>query len=92
MNETEHVVLFTMHHIVADGWSMGVLVNEIVTLYAAFSEGRPSPLEDLSIQYADFAGWQRTWLQGEELDQQLSYWKRQLSGMATPVLLLCCLN
>src|SRR6185369_11673067 len=59
MNEAEHVVLFTMHHIVADGWSMGVLVNEIVTLYAAFSEGRRPPLEDLSIQYADFAVWQR---------------------------------
>jgi amino acid adenylation domain-containing protein len=85
LNEAEHVVLFTMHHIVADGWSLGVLVREVAALYEAFSEGRPSPLEELPIQYADFAVWQRDWLQGAELEEQLSYWKRQLSGGAMPL-------
>ena len=86
MNEVDHVVLFTLHHIVADGWSMGVLVREVAALYEAFCKGQPSPLKELPVQYADFALWQRMWLQGKELDQQLSYWKRQLSG-TTPLLL-----
>ena len=66
----EHVLLITMHHIVSDGWSMGVLLREIAGLYRAYREGRGDPLEPLPIQYADYAQWQREWLQGEELDKQ----------------------
>ena len=80
LGEAEHVLFYTMHHIVADAWSMGVLVNEFVRLYEAFSKGEPSPLAELPIQYADYAVWQRQWLQEEELEQQLSYWKEQLKG------------
>src|SRR6185436_12147427 len=81
----EHVLSLTMHHIVSDGWSMGVLVHEVETLYTAFSADRPSPLAELPIQYADYAQWQREWLSGEVLAEQLSYWKQQLDG-APPVL------
>jgi amino acid adenylation domain-containing protein len=81
----EFVLLATMHHITGDGWSLGVLIRELTTLYEAFSDGRPSPLPDLSIQYADYAHWQRGWLQGEVLAKQLSYWKQQMAG-APPVL------
>jgi NRPS condensation-like uncharacterized protein len=84
---TDYVVLFTMHHIVADGWSMGVLIQEIATLYQVFCIGQPSPLPELSIQYADFAVWQREWLQGDVLDTQLAYWQQQL-GNNLPVLKL----
>jgi hypothetical protein len=76
----EHVVLFTMHHIVADAWSMNLLIGEVAALYESFSLLRPSPLPELAIQYADYAVWQRQWLQGEVLEQQLQYWKHQLSG------------
>ncbi len=85
LGEVEHILLVTMHHIASDGWSMGVLIHEFATLYTAFSEGRESPLEQLPIQYADYAQWQREWLSGAVLAEQLSYWKRQLSG-APPVL------
>jgi hypothetical protein len=80
LDQREHVLLLTMHHIASDMWSTGVLVREVAMLYEAFSEGRPSPLEELPIQYADFAVWQRKWLQGELLEQQLGYWKKQLEG------------
>ena len=74
-------MLVTMHHIVSDGWSMrSVLPRELGALYAAFAQGRPSPLPELPVQYADYALWQRGWLQGEVLEQQLSYWKQQLAG------------
>ncbi|HEX8148206.1 MAG TPA: condensation domain-containing protein, partial [Pyrinomonadaceae bacterium] len=76
-----HVALFTMHHAISDGWSMGVLVREMATLYEAFSHGLPSPLAELQVQYADYAVWQRAWLQGEVLAEQLAYWRRQLSGV-----------
>ena len=76
--EEEHVGLLTMHHIVSDGWSTGILIRELALLYEAFSCGRSSPLPELPIQYADFAHWQRQRLQGEVLETQLSYWKRQL--------------
>jgi amino acid adenylation domain-containing protein len=76
----ESVLLLTMHHIASDGWSLDVLSRELRSLYAAFSEGKPSPLPELPIQYADFAVWQREWLQGEVLESQLSYWKKQLTG------------
>ncbi|WP_164002944.1 non-ribosomal peptide synthetase, partial [Pyxidicoccus caerfyrddinensis] len=77
---TEHVLALDMHHIVSDGWSMGVLVREVVALYEAFSQGRPSPLPPLAIQYADYAAWQRQWLQGDVLAEQLGWWRQQLSG------------
>src|ERR1043165_1645152 len=80
--EQEHVVLFTMHHIVADAWSAGVLVEEVMALYGAYAESRPSPLPELPIQYADFALWQREMLQGETLDSLVGYWKKQLHGVA----------
>jgi hypothetical protein len=80
LKEQEHIVLLTLHHIVSDGWSVGVMVRELKTLYNAFTGSRPSPLSDLPIQYADFAHWQREWLEGGEQQKQLAYWKKQLSG------------
>ncbi len=85
--DEEHVLLLTMHHIVSDGWSMGVLTREMGALYGAFTEERPSPLPELALHYADFAAWQRQWLSGAVLADQLAYWKRQLAG-APPVLKL----
>ena len=67
LREEEHVLLLVTHHIASDGWSSGILSREIAMLYKAFSTGRPSPLPELPIQYADFAVWQREWLQGEVL-------------------------
>ena len=78
--EQEHVLLLNLHHIVSDGWSMGVLVRELGVLYSAFCAGKPSPLPDLPIQYADFAAWQRQQMQGTVLENQLSYWTQQLGG------------
>ncbi|MBW4556602.1 MAG: amino acid adenylation domain-containing protein [Trichormus sp. ATA11-4-KO1] len=83
LDAAEYVLLLTIHHIIFDGWSSGVLNQEIVTLYEAFSSGKPSPLAELSIQYADFAYWQRQWLQGKTLETQLSYWQKQLAGAST---------
>ena len=76
----DHALLVTMHHIVSDGWSGGVLAKEFSALYGAFREGRPDPLPPLAIQYADFGMWQRQWLQGPLLQQQLQQWVRQLRG------------
>jgi amino acid adenylation domain-containing protein/thioester reductase-like protein len=76
----EHVLLVTMHHIVSDGWSVGVLLREVAALYEAHRHGHASPLPDLPIQYADYASWQRRWLAGELLKGQLDYWKRELAG------------
>ena len=83
----EHVLLFTMHHIISDGWSMGILIKEVVTLYSAYSTDSSSVLPELPIQYADYAVWQRAWLKDEVLDEQLQYWRAQLAG-APPVLAL----
>ncbi|MCP4660645.1 MAG: amino acid adenylation domain-containing protein, partial [bacterium] len=77
----EHVGLFTMHHIVSDGWSMGVLIRELTALREAFSQGQPSPLGELVVQYADYAAWQRQWLVGEVLEEKLRYWRDQLAGV-----------
>jgi len=79
--EREHVLLVTMHHIASDGWSMVVLINEFSRLYAAFRQDERNPLPPLAIQYADYAHWQRQWLQGEVLERQLGYWQRQLAGL-----------
>jgi NRPS condensation-like uncharacterized protein len=80
LSDQAYVVLMTMHHIISDAWSMGVLVREMSTLYSAFIEGNTSPLPKLDIQYADYAVWQRQWLQGEISERQLAYWKNQLDG------------
>ncbi|MGB8645079.1 MAG: amino acid adenylation domain-containing protein [Anaerolineae bacterium] len=80
LDASEHVFLWVMHHIIGDGWSLGVLLAELSALYHAFLKGDPSPLPPLPIQYADFARWQREWLKGEVLARQLSYWQAQLAG------------
>ncbi|HEU4507719.1 MAG TPA: amino acid adenylation domain-containing protein, partial [Pyrinomonadaceae bacterium] len=80
LTDQEHVLVCTMHHIISDGWSMGVLIRELTTLYDAYAKGEPSPLPELQIQYADYAHWQREWLQGEVLEKQLNYWKQQMDG------------
>lgn len=76
----EHVLLLTLHHIVTDAWSQEILIGELVSLYSAFISGQPSPLPELLVQYADFAAWQRQWLQGEVLEEHLTYWRRQLGA------------
>lgn len=78
--EDEHALLLTMHHIVSDGWSMGVLVNELSVLYSAFLRGQADPLPELEIQYADYAVWQRQWIEGDILQKQAAYWKSTLAG------------
>jgi non-ribosomal peptide synthase protein (TIGR01720 family) len=83
----KQVVLFTTHHIISDAWSIGVLLREVGTLYRAFATGRPSPLPELEVQYADYASWQRQWLRGEVLEGQLRYWRRHL-GQDPPRLAL----
>ncbi|HET9913458.1 MAG TPA: amino acid adenylation domain-containing protein [Anaerolineales bacterium] len=80
LSEDDHIFLLTIHHIVTDGWSRGIFTREFIALYEAFTAGRPNPLHPLPIQYADFAQWQREWLQGERLDTQLNYWRQQLAG------------
>src|SRR5262245_45256226 len=80
--EEEHVLLVNMHHIVSDGWSIEVIIREVSQLYEAFRQGQESPLPDLEVQYADYAVWQRGWLQGETLDTQLRYWREKLDGVA----------
>ena len=76
----EHTLLITMHHIVSDGWSMGVLIKELNALYGAFLHDKADPLPELSLQYADYAVWQRQWIEGEILRRQAEYWKNNLSG------------
>jgi acyl-CoA synthetase (AMP-forming)/AMP-acid ligase II len=78
----EHTLLLTFHHIVFDGWSMGVFLRELEVLYRAFSSGEPSSLSELPIQYPDFAAWQRQNMRGEALQNQLSYWRKQLAGLS----------
>ena len=81
LGEREHVLLRTMHHIVSDGWSQGVFNREFMILYEAYRQGRENPLKPLAVQYADFAIWQRAWLEGGALDEGLAYWKKQLAGI-----------
>ncbi|HST62463.1 MAG TPA: amino acid adenylation domain-containing protein, partial [Longimicrobium sp.] len=80
LGEEDHVLLLAMHHIVSDGWSMGVLFRELSALYEAYREGGASPLPELPVQYADYAAWQREQLAGEVLDRQLAYWRERLAG------------
>lgn len=80
LGETEHILVLNFHHIVTDGWSMGVFTSELQALYPAFRAGRPSPLPDLPVQMPDFATWQRDTLKGAKLDEHLNYWKGQLKG------------
>lgn len=78
--EEEHVLLAILHHIIADGWSAGIFIAEMVPLYEAFVSGQCSPLPELTVQYADFAAWQHGWLQGPLLEQQITYWSKKLKG------------
>ncbi|CAG0937717.1 nonribosomal peptide synthetase DhbF [Thermoflexales bacterium] len=87
LTEQEHVLLVVMHHIISDGWSIGIFVREMLALYAAFRADQSASLPELPIQYADYALWQRQWLSGEMLEQQMAYWKQQFSG-ELPVLQL----
>jgi hypothetical protein len=82
-NQTEHLLLILLHHIIFDEWSSGVLIRELGELYTAFVNNKPAALPELPIQYADFAHWQREWLQGEVLNRQLSYWRQQLKDVPT---------
>src|SRR4028119_1443147 len=94
LDEAEHILLLTLHHIVADGWSMGVLIRELAVLYGAMSNEKAdvpklanasrslTSLPELPIQYADFAHWQRQWMQGTVLETQLAYWRHQLDGIS----------
>jgi hypothetical protein len=81
VGEREHVLLLNLHHIAFDGWSIGILVRELTALYEAYTSGEPAALPELPIQYADFAVWQRQYLQGEVLQGQLAYWKERLAGL-----------
>ncbi|MCA2910642.1 MAG: amino acid adenylation domain-containing protein, partial [Microcystis sp. M034S1] len=85
LSDTEHFLLICLHHIVSDGWSMGVFIQELTTLYNAYTKGLEPLLQELPIQYADFAIWQREYLQGEIRQNQLNYWQKQLA--AAPALL-----
>ncbi|HEX2077439.1 MAG TPA: amino acid adenylation domain-containing protein, partial [Longimicrobium sp.] len=78
--DDDHALLFTLHHVVSDGWSMGVLVREVSALYDAFARGARSPLPELPVQYADYALWQRRWLAGAELERQAAWWRERLAG------------
>ncbi|PSB19673.1 non-ribosomal peptide synthetase [Phormidesmis priestleyi ULC007] len=81
LHDTEHLLLLALHHIIFDEWSSGVLIRELGELYAALVEDKPAALPELPIQYADFAHWQREWLQGEMLNTQLRYWRQQLKNV-----------
>jgi len=85
LSEEEHVLQITLHHLIADGWSVGVLARETRALYEAFTHDKPSPLPDLAAQYADFALWQREWLKGDLLESQVAYWREQLGGALTAI-------
>ncbi|HKP12113.1 MAG TPA: amino acid adenylation domain-containing protein, partial [Blastocatellia bacterium] len=85
LSEQEHILLLSLHHIIADGWSLGIFLHELAIYYEAFMVGRSASLPELPVQYADFAHWQREWLQGEVLESQLGYWKEALAG--APVIL-----
>ena len=85
LEKEKYILLLNLHHIASDAWSLDILLRELGTIYEAFSKGRPSPLKELPVQYADFAAWQRGRLTGEVYARQLQYWKRQMDG-ALPLL------
>ncbi|HEV7515086.1 MAG TPA: condensation domain-containing protein, partial [Thermoanaerobaculia bacterium] len=85
LSRREHRAVLTLHHVIADGWSLGVLVQEIGALYGAFLRGGRSPLPELPFQYSDYAAWQRSWLRGAVLEKELAHWRAKLAG-ADPVL------
>ncbi|MEW5931654.1 MAG: amino acid adenylation domain-containing protein, partial [Gemmatimonadota bacterium] len=85
LGDEDHVLCFTLHHVVSDGWSMDVLTREVSALYAAFARGEAPRLPELPVQYADFAAWQRAWLSGDVLEARLAYWHERLAG-APPLL------
>ena len=82
MNRADHALTLTVHHIAADGWSLGVLAGELDLLYRAFAGAapEPAPLPEPQLQFADFARWQRDWFRGEVLERQLAYWRERLAG------------
>ncbi|MDZ8024549.1 MAG: amino acid adenylation domain-containing protein [Nostoc sp. DedQUE11] len=82
LSKTKHILLLNMHHIICDDWSIGVLIRELGMLYTAFAQNQTPFLSELPLQYADFAHWQREWLQGEVLQTQLTYWQQQLNGIS----------
>jgi amino acid adenylation domain-containing protein len=82
LSQDEFVLIMVLHHIISDGWSVNLFVQELSAGYSAFTKGRPFPLPDLPIQYIDYAAWQRSWLTGETLDLQMNFWKKQLAGMS----------
>ncbi|NEO72661.1 condensation domain-containing protein, partial [Moorena sp. SIO3H5] len=82
LSRETHILMLTMHHIIYDGWSIGILASELCTLYEAYSQGNPSPLSELPIQYADYAHWQRQRLTGKVLEKHLSYWRQKLAGVS----------
>jgi hypothetical protein len=79
LSDNDHITICTMHHIIADGQSFEVVIAEMSQLYSALNDGRPSPLPELNVQYVDYAGWQRQWLQGGEMESRLAYWRKQLA-------------
>jgi hypothetical protein len=79
----EYVLVAVFHHIASDGWTRSVFVNEIIDLYAKYAEGKPSSLKELNLQYADFAIWQRNYLEGKVLSQKLAHWRKKLNGVIT---------
>jgi len=86
LDENEHILLLTMHHIISDAWSLQIFFHELIVFYSALSEKKPSPLPELPIQYSDFAFWQKKWLQGEGLNKSVDYWKKRLNNL--PILAL----
>src|SRR6185437_269182 len=80
VGERESVLVVVLHHMIADGWSIGVLLRELEQLYEAYGRGEESPLEELEIQYVDYAGWEEELLSSEEMKEGLEYWKKQLAG------------
>ncbi|WP_156349358.1 non-ribosomal peptide synthetase, partial [Burkholderia sp. E168m22] len=83
LQDDDHLLLITQHHIVSDGWSVGLLIQEVIALYTAFCQGKQDPLPPLPIQYADYAAWQQQWLQGDVLQRQIDFWKDYLAGAPT---------
>ncbi|HZM99545.1 MAG TPA: condensation domain-containing protein, partial [Pyrinomonadaceae bacterium] len=79
-DDEDHTIALTMHHIISDRWSVGILIKEVSAIYQAFINGQPSPLPELPVQYADYAVWQREWLKGEVLEKEIDYWRQQLGG------------